>query len=173
MLKNAVQDTRIHLPIDSLKVMANTYSQIYVHFVFAVQNRVSLVGNEWNDELYKYMTGIINQQGYKLYQINGMPDHVHALVSMNVTQSPSDLMYHVKRCSSLWINQNRLVAGKFSWQEGFGAFSYGKSQIGDVERYIENQEEHHRKRGFIEEHKALLEAFEVDYDERYIFKPIS
>jgi REP element-mobilizing transposase RayT len=152
--------------------MANTYPQIYVHFVFAVQNRISLIRNEWKNDLYKYMTGIIDQQGHKLFQINGMPDHVHALVSMSCAQSPSDLMYHVKKCSSAWINQNRLVPGKFSWQEGFGAFSYGKSQIGDVVRYIEDQETHHRKRSFIEEYVAFLDAFEVQYDERYVFKSI-
>jgi REP element-mobilizing transposase RayT len=152
--------------------MANTYSQIYVHFVFAVQNRISLIRDKWKDDLYKYMTGIIDQQGHKLFQINGMPDHVHALVSMNCAQSPSDLMYNVKRSSSLWINQNRLVPGKFCWQEGFGAFSYGKSQVGDVCRYIENQEAHHKGCSFLEEYVALLKAFDVEYDERYVFKMI-
>ncbi|MBV4357634.1 IS200/IS605 family transposase [Pinibacter aurantiacus] len=152
--------------------MANTYSQIYVHFVFAVQSRISLIRDEWKNELYKYMTGVIEQQGHKLFQINGMPDHVHVLVSMNCTQSLSDLMYHVKRSSSSWVNQKRLVPGRFSWQEGFGAFSYGKSQIGDVIRYIENQEEHHKTRSFMEEYVAFLKAFDVEFDERYVFKSI-
>jgi putative transposase len=105
--------------------MANTYMQLYNHYVFAVRNRISLVSPSWKNDLYKYMSGIIEQQGHKLYIINGMPDHVHILVSMSPNQAPSELMYHVKRSSSLWINQNRLAAGRFCWQEGFGAFSVG------------------------------------------------
>ena len=152
--------------------MANTYTQIYIHYVFAVQNRLSLIQSKWKTDLYKYMTGIVEQQGHKLLQVGGMSDHVHALVSMSPKQSPSDLMFHVKRSSSLWINENRFVVGKFSWQEGFGAFSYGKSQIPNVANYIENQEMHHKKRNFREEYLELLKLFEIEYDERYIFKPI-
>ena len=152
--------------------MANTYTQIYIHYVFAVQNRLSLINPKWKDDLHKYMTGIIEKQGHKLLQIDGMPDHVHALVSMSPKQSPSDLMFHVKRSSSLWINENRFVMGKFSWQEGFGGFSYGKSQIPNVSNYIENQEIHHKKRNFMEEYLELLKLFEIEYDERYVFKPI-
>jgi len=118
------------------------------------------------------MSGIIEQQGHKLLQIGGMPDHVHALVSMNPKQSPSDLIFHVKRSSSLWINENRFVREKFSWQEGFGAFSYGKSQISNVANYIQNQETHHKKRTFREEYLEILKKFDVEYDERYIFKQI-
>ncbi|GHV46670.1 transposase [Bacteroidia bacterium] len=152
--------------------MANTYTQIYIHYVFAVQNRLGLIQQKWKSELYKYMTGIVEQQGHKLLQIGGMPDHVHALVSMSPKQSPSDLMFHIKRSSSLWINENRFVMGKFSWQEGFGAFSYGKSQISDIANYIETQEEHHKKRTFMEEYLEFLKLFDVEYDERYVFKPI-
>jgi REP element-mobilizing transposase RayT len=101
-----------------------------------------------------------------------MPDHVHALISMSPDESASDLMYHVKRGSSLWINDNRLCTGKFSWQEGFGSFSYGKSQTASLIRYIERQKEHHRKRNFKEEYLDILQKFDVEYDERYIFKPI-
>ena len=125
--------------------MANTYSQIYLHFVFAVQNRISLISPKWREDLYKYMSGIISNNDNKIFAINGMPDHVHVLVSMNPKQAPSDLIHDVKRSSSLWINDNNLVIGKFSWQEGFGAFSYGKSQIPDIAYYIENQEKHHKK----------------------------
>ena len=107
-----------------------------------------------------------------MYAINGMPDHVHALVSMNPKQSPSDLMHDVKRSSSLWINENRLVMGKFSWQEGFGVFSYGNSQIPDIANYIEQQKKHHERRSFIDEYIQFLKLFEVEYDERYIYKPI-
>ena len=152
--------------------MANTYAQIYIHFVFAVQNRLSLIQSKWKNDLYKYMTGIVEQQEHKLLQIGGMTDHVHALVSMSPKQSSSDLMFHIKRSSSLWINDNRFVMGKFSWQEGFGAFSYGKSQITSVANYIENQEIHHKKRNFTEEYLELLKLFEIEYDERYVFKPI-
>ncbi|MDP4238642.1 MAG: IS200/IS605 family transposase [Bacteroidota bacterium] len=152
--------------------MANTYSQIYLHFVFAVQNRMSIISPKWQADLYKYMSGIITNNGHKAYLINGMPDHVHALVSMNPKQAPSDLMHDVKRNSTLWINDNRLVMGKFSWQEGFGAFSYGKSQIPNIANYIEQQEKHHKKRTFIEEYIEFLKLFEIDFDERYIYKPI-
>jgi REP element-mobilizing transposase RayT len=116
--------------------MANTYTQLYIHYVFSVQNRLSLINKKWQDDLYKYMTGIIIQQGHKLYVINGMNDHVHALISMNPKQAPSDLMYHLKRSSSLWINENKLSVGKFSWQEGFGAFSLGKPQLAEKIKYI-------------------------------------
>jgi putative transposase len=152
--------------------MANTYTQIYIQFVFAVQNRVSLITEDWQDKLYKYMTGIIGQQEHKLMAINGMPDHVHILVSMNPKQAPSDLMFYVKRSSSIWINDNKLCVDKFSWQEGFGAFSYGKSQIPIIARYIENQQKHHMKRNFINEYIGFLKAFEIEYDERNIYKPI-
>lgn len=152
--------------------MANTYSQIYLHFVFAVQNRISLISPKWQVDLYKYMSGIISKNGHKMYAINGMPDHVHALVSMNPKQSPSDLMHDVKRSSSLWINENRFVMEKFSWQEGFGVFSYGNSQIPDIANYIEQQKKHHEKRTFIEEYIQFLKLFEIEYDERYIYKPI-
>jgi REP element-mobilizing transposase RayT len=118
------------------------------------------------------MTGTITNKGHKLLQIGGMPDHVHILVSMSPKQSSSDLMADVKRSSSLWINENRYVMGKFSWQEGFGAFSYGKSQIPDIANYIATQEVHHRKQTFIEEYLNFLKLFEIEYDERYIFKPI-
>ena len=118
------------------------------------------------------MSGIITNNGHKAYVINGMPDHVHALVSMSPTQAPSELMHDVKRNSTLWINDNSLVMGKFSWQEGFGAFSYGKSQIPNIANYIEQQEKHHKKRTFIEEYIEFLKLFEIDFDERYIYKPI-
>jgi len=152
--------------------MGNTYSQIYLHFVFAVQNRISLISPTWQADLYKYMSGIITNNGHKAYLINGMPDHVHALVSMSPKQAPSALMHDVKRNSTLWINDNSLVMGKFSWQEGFGAFSYGKSQIPSIANYIDQQEYHHKKRTFIEEYIEFLKLYEIDFDERYIYKPI-
>lgn len=150
--------------------MANTYTQLYIHYVFAVQNRLSLIHEKWKADLYKYMNGIVSQKGHKAFAINGMPDHLHVLVSMSPKQAPSDLMYHIKRSSSIWINKNRLVKGRFSWQEGFGAFSYGKSQIPDIAKYIENQQEHHRKKTFKKKYLEFLKAFEIEYDERYVFK---
>ena len=152
--------------------MVNTYTQIYIQYVFAVQNRISLIKNEWKDELYKYMTGIINQHEHKLLSIGGMTDHIHALVSMHPKQAPSDLMYELKRSSSLWINENKIVVGKFSWQEGFGAFSYSQSQISRVSKYIENQETHHKKKTFREEYLDFLKAFNIEFDERYVYKEI-
>ncbi len=152
--------------------MANTYTQLYVHYVFAVQDRLCLINNKWQDRLYMYMSGIIDQQGHKLYVINGMNDHIHILISMTPKQAPSDLMYHLKRSSSLWINQNRLSAGKFSWQEGFGAFSLGKSQLQEKIKYIEEQQQHHKKASFREEYLQFLKENDIEYDERYIFKPI-
>ena len=152
--------------------MANTYTQIYIHYVFAVQNRIGLIQSSWRDELYKYMTGTITNKGHKLLQIGGMPDHIHVLVSMSPKQAPSDLMADVKRSSSLWINDKRLVMGKFSWQEGYGAFSYGKSQISDIANYVENQERHHKRQTFMEEYLEFLKLFEIEYDEKYVFKPV-
>ncbi len=153
--------------------MANTYTQLYVHYVFAVQNRLNLISKNWQADLYKYMSGIVEKQGHKMYIINGMPDHVHILISMDPRQAPSDLMYHIKRSSSLWINENKLSMGKFSWQEGFGAFSLGKPQLSSLIKYIENQQEHHKKSTFREEYLQFLKEYEVEYDERYIFKPIN
>lgn len=152
--------------------MANTYTQIHIQTVFAVQNRQSLIRDEWKDELFKYITAIIQNNDHKLLQINGMPDHIHCLFGLRPVQVISNLMKQVKQDSSKWINQNNLMKEKFSWQEGFGAFSYSKSQLPRVIKYIQNQQQHHRKRTFREEYLALLEAHGVDYDERYIFKPI-
>ncbi|AWW00117.1 IS200/IS605 family transposase [Arcticibacterium luteifluviistationis] len=152
--------------------MSNTYTQIHIQAVFAVQNRESIISNSWKDELYKYITGIIQTNGHKLLVINGMPDHVHILFGIRPTQSLSDLMQDVKGHSSLWINKNELVKGKFSWQEGYGAFSYSKSLVPAVISYIQKQEKHHEKKTFKEEYEEFLDAFEVDYDERYVFKSV-
>jgi REP element-mobilizing transposase RayT len=152
--------------------MANTFTQIHIHAVFAVQNRISLISKTWEDRLYQYITGIIQHHNHRLLSINGMPDHIHILIGMRPTQSLSELMQDIKGDSSRWINENKFVAGKFSWQEGYGAFSYSKSQISAVANYIESQELHHKKKTFIEEYKKILNDFNIDYDERYIFKQI-
>ena len=153
-----------------LRRMANTYTQIYIHIVFAVEGRQSLIKPEHNDELQKYITGIVSGQKQKLIAINNMPDHLHLLVGLRPDSSLSDLVRDVKAGSSKFINEKRWVIGRFSWQEGFGAFSYSRSQLGTVIRYLENQQKHHAKKSFREEYIALLEKFGVQFDQRYIFK---
>ena len=150
--------------------MANTYTQIYIQVIFAVEGRQNLIAPEHNDELQKYITGIISAQRQKLIAINNMPDHLHLLVGLRPDAALSDLVRDVKAGSSKFINEKRWVVGRFSWQEGFGAFSYSRSQLGTVIRYIENQQKHHAKKSFREEYISLLEKFGVDYDARYIFK---
>lgn len=152
--------------------MANTYTQIHIQAVFAVQNRECIIHKSWKDELYKYMTGIIRGNSHKLLAINGMPDHVHILFGLRPSQSVAALLQDVKQYSSVWINERRLVRGRFSWQEGYGAFSYAKSQLPVIIRYIQNQEEHHRRKTFIEEYKVMLDEFGIEYDRRYIFLPV-
>ena len=152
--------------------MPNTFTQIHIHSVFAVQNRISLISRNWEERLYQYITAIVQNRGHKLLAINGMPDHVHVLFGMRPAQSLSDLMREIKGDSSRWINENRLAPGKFSWQEGFGGFSYSKSQIIAVAKYIEEQKKHHQKKSFVEEYRKILKDFDIDFDERYIFKPI-
>ena len=125
--------------------MANTYTQIHIHTVFAVQNRISLIADSWKDRLYQYIIAIINKNGHKPLAINGMPDHLHIVFGMRPAQSVSDLLQDIKANSSLWINDSKLIKGKFSWQAGFGAFSYSKSQLPDLINYVHNQQSHHQK----------------------------
>ena len=153
--------------------MANTYTQIYIQIVFAVQGRQSLIRPQHNDELQKYMTGIISGQGQKLIAINNMPDHFHILVGQTPNVALSDLVRGLKAGSSGFINDRQWVSGRFSWQEGFGAFSYAHSQLDAVIRYIQNQQEHHRHKTFQEEYLELLKRFNVPHDERYTFKPVT
>jgi len=152
--------------------MPNTYTQIHIHAVFAVQNRISLISKSWEQRLYQYITAIIQNYGHKVLAINGMPDHIHVLFGMRPSQSLSDLMRDIKGDSSVWINENRLIAGKFSWQEGYGAFSFSKSQLSAVANYIETQEYHHQKNSFIEEYRKILKDFDIEFDDKYIFKSI-
>jgi REP element-mobilizing transposase RayT len=150
--------------------MANTYTQIYIQVVFAVEGRQNLIAPEHNDELQKYITGIVSAQKQKLIAINNMPDHLHLLVGLRPDSRLSGLVRDVKAGSSKFINEKHWVIGRFSWQEGFGAFSYSRSQLGTVICYIQNQQEHHAKKSFREEYVSLLEKFGVEYDTRYIFK---
>lgn len=152
--------------------MPNTYTQIYLQTVFAVKHRYGLIQPIWSEDLYRYITGIVQKQDHKLLAINGMTDHIHVFIGINPKQSISDLMQDVKGDSSRWINDNRLTMGRFAWQTGYGAFSYGHSQIDNVVKYIHNQQEHHQKLTFIDEYTTFLRKFNVPYDERYVFKPL-
>jgi REP element-mobilizing transposase RayT len=152
--------------------MANTFTQLHIHVIFAVKYRDAVISKVWQEELYKYITGIIQNNGHKLLSIGGTSDHVHILFGYYVMQLVPELIQKVKNNSSKWINDKKLVKGHFSWQEGYGAFSYSKSQIPRVIRYIQNQEQHHSKKTFLKEYTDFLDAFEVDFDERYTFEPM-
>ena len=155
------------------QIMANTYSQIHIQAVFAVQNRECIIRNSWKEELYKYNSGIVQSNNHKIISINGMPDHIHILFGLRPAQSIADLMQDIKGSSSKWINNNKLVQSKFSWQEGYGAFSYSKSEVPAIIQYIINQTDHHKRKIFSEEYYELLQEFEVDFDDRFIFKPVN
>jgi REP element-mobilizing transposase RayT len=154
-------------------VMPHTYTQIYIHAVFAVKNRVSLIDKSWRERLHQYMGGVIRNHGHSAIAIGGVGDHVHILFGLRPAQTISNIMQHVKGSSSEWINKERLTSGKFEWQGGYGAFSYAKSQIPVVRRYIENQERHHRKKSFIEEYKQNLKDFGVEYKNEFIFHSVN
>ena len=150
--------------------MPNTYTQIHIQFVFAVKYRNGLINSSFKGELYQYISGILKPHNHKLLAINGMPDHIHIFIGMRPTQSISDLMQDIKGSSSKWINEKKFLNRKFEWQEGYGAFSYSKSHVDSVINYIKNQEEHHKKESFREEYLKFLKAFEIEYDEKYLFE---
>jgi REP element-mobilizing transposase RayT len=149
--------------------MANTYTQIYIQVVFAVEGRQSLIPEEHKLEIYKHMTAVIQNKNQKVMALNGRADHLHLLVGMSPDVALSDLVKDVKVASSRLINDKRWVRGHFNWQRGFGGFSYSRSQVSTVARYIENQERHHAKRSFRDEYVALLTKFEVEYNRTYLF----
>ena len=153
--------------------MPNTYTQIHIQTVFAVENRMSLINKGWREDLYRYMTSIVQNRGHKVLAIGGVSDHVHLLLGLRPNEALSQLMMFLKRDSTNWINKSRFVRGKFSWQTGFGAFSYSKEQIPRVCNYIMSQEEHHRKRTFQEEYEEMLKEFNIIYDSRYLFHAVS
>lgn len=152
--------------------MANTYTQIYLHVVFAVSRRACLVSRQRKEELQKYITGIVTHQNQKLIAINCMPDHTHVLLGLKPDQALSDTIGRIKTGSTNHINENRWVGCRFSWQEGFGAFSVSHSHLDAVISYIRNQETHHRRKPFHEEYLDFLKRHQVAYDQRYVFKPI-
>ena len=167
--------THILSPVrDAIKpnIMANTYTQIHIQAVFTVQDRDSILLSNFKDELYKYITGIVQNNKHKLLAINGMPDHIHILFGFRPSQSLSDLMQDIKGASSRWINEKRFVRSKFSWQEGYGAFSYSRTDVPTIIRYILQQQEHHKRRNFIEEYLDLLKESEIEYDDRFVFRPL-
>ncbi|WP_159477820.1 IS200/IS605 family transposase [Dyadobacter sp. 3J3] len=150
--------------------MANTYHQIYIQAVFAVKYRDAVIGKEWQSELFANIGNLINETGCKNIIVNGVADHVHCFFGLKPSQSISDVMQIAKGRSSKWINDSKLLPHRFEWQEGYGAFSYSKSHIDSVLKYIKNQEAHHRKQIFREEYIEMLDKFGVVYDERYIFE---
>jgi putative transposase len=149
--------------------MANTFSQIYIQTVFAVSGRESLIKPEFKEELYKYIAGIVRNQKQKLIAINGVSDHVHILIGLRPAIALADLVENIKTDSSKFINRNKWVHGRFSWQEGYGAFSYGHSQLDRVIRYIQNQERHHERQSFKSEYMSLLRKFDIGFEEKYVF----
>jgi putative transposase len=150
--------------------MANTYTKIYLHLVFSPLGRENIIPVKHKEELQKYTTGIIQNRKHKLLAINFMRDHIHILIGYNPAQSIPDLLRDIKANTSKFINEKGWIPGKFQWQTGYGAFSYSHSQLDNVIRYINNQEEHHKTNVFKEEYIKLLEQFEIEYDPDYLFE---
>lgn len=152
--------------------MANTYTQLHIHIVFAVKYRAAVIEPVWEEEMHKYITGTVDHYGHKLLCINSVPDHLHMFIGLNPKQSISDLMSYVKGDSAEFINKRQFTKRKFNWQEGYGAFSNSHSQIDRVVKYIINQKEHHRKKTFKDEYENMLKKSGIAYDEKYIFKDL-
>jgi REP-associated tyrosine transposase len=150
--------------------VANTYTQLYIHFVFAVKYRAAMLHPSWDERLRLYITAIVQNHKHKMIAINNVPDHIHFFVGLNPNHAISDLMRVVKGDSSEWINNEKFTKRKFNWQDGYAAFSHSKSQVDSVVKYILKQQEHHQKTSFLDEYREMLENFGIDYDERYIFK---
>ena len=149
--------------------MADTYSQIYIQVVFAVRNRNALIESSWEEELYKYITGIIQNKGQKMLSINGTTNHIHFLIGMKPTCCLSDLLREVKKSSNSFVKEKRFTSYNFQWQEGFGAFSYSHSQLTNVIQYIENQKEQHKNKVFKEEYLTFLKDNKIEFKNEYLF----
>jgi putative transposase len=149
--------------------MAGTYSQIYLQVVFTVKGRENLIDNHWKDELYGYIAGIIKGKNQKSIIVNGMPDHIHIFIGLQPSIAISDLVRDIKSNSSNFINNKKFISGRFSWQEGYGVFSYSHSQIEKVFNYIKNQENHHRKKTFKEEYIEFLNKYNIEFNQKYLF----
>lgn len=152
--------------------MADTYTQIYIHLVFAVKGRANVISSKWKVELYKYITGIVSNEGQKMIAINGMPDHIHILLGIKPTCTLSNLVRDIKANSSRFINEQRWIAGKFEWQQGFGAFSYSHSQLSNVIHYIQTQEDHHKIKSFREEYLEFLKLYDIEFKNEFIFEDV-
>jgi REP element-mobilizing transposase RayT len=152
--------------------MSNAYTQIYIQAVFAVKGRQNLILSKNEDELYRYIGGILKNKGHKSLAINGMPDHIHVFFGMKPVEALSDLIRDIKANSSGFINEKKWFRGKFHWQEGFGEFSYSHSQLNNVISYIKNQKNHHKQKSFREEYISFLKEFDIRYDEKYVLNPI-
>ena len=150
--------------------MTGTFTQIYIQIVFAVKNRNALIHQEWENDLFKYITGIIQNKGQKMLAINGTGNHIHFFIGMKPTCCLSDLVREIKKSSNAFINDKKFTRFNFQWQEGFGAFSYSHSNLNNVIQYINNQKEHHRKKTFKEEYLDFLNKFEVEYNDEYLFE---
>lgn len=150
--------------------MAGTFSQIYIQVVFSVKGRENVIGKSWKDELNKYISGIIAGKGQKSIIVNGMADHIHAFIGLKPSMAVSDLVRDIKNNSSKFVNEKKFVRGKFSWQEGYGAFSYSHSHIEKVFKYIQEQERHHKKRSFKDEYLEMLRKFEIEFKDEYVFE---
>lgn len=149
--------------------MSGTYSQIYLQVVIVVKGRQNLLQKAWRQDVFRYMASIITDRGHKSIIVNGVADHVHLFIGLKPSMALSDLMRDVKSNSSRFINEKKWLRGKFSWQSGYGAFSYSRSHVERVYQYILNQEKHHEKETFQQEYINFLEKFEVEYDEKYLF----
>ncbi|WP_159467248.1 IS200/IS605 family transposase [Dyadobacter sp. 3J3] len=152
--------------------MANTYYQLYVHSVFAIKFRNAVIGKVWKNDFNGIIGNLINETGCKTYIVNGVEDHVHCFFGLNPAVSISDVMRSVKAKSSKWVNESGILQDRFEWQKGFGAFSYSHSHVDSVFRYIQNQEEHHKKRSFSEEYLELLTKFETEHNKKYLFEDL-
>jgi len=152
--------------------MANTYHQIYLQTVFAVKYRKAIIDKAWSSQLYAVIGNLINETNCKTIIVNGVEDHVHCLIGLKPVVSVSELMKTVKAKSSKYINDHTLTPSRFEWQEGYGVFSYGQSQVDKVYKYIQKQEAHHKKQTFREEYLEFLKKFKIDYDEKYIFQEL-
>lgn len=150
--------------------MANTYSQINIHCVFAVKKRENVIDKSFRDDLHRYMSGILKNDNAFPLAVGGWLDHVHVLFELHPDSKISDLMRMLKASSAKWINDNQLVKGKFQWQTGYSAFSYARSQRNDVINYVMNQEEHHRTKTFEEEYLNMLQKFEIEFKDEFIFE---
>lgn len=150
--------------------MAGTYSRIYIQIVFAVKGRENLIRPHWEEQLYQYISGIVDNKGQKMLAINGMPDHIHFLIGMKPACCLSDLVREIKKASNAFIKEKNFTPFLFQWQEGYGAFSYSHSELGSVIAYIENQKEHHKKHTFRDEYKALLTQFRIEHNDEYLFE---